>query len=313
MIKFEEINYKTFGRCILMTNGIVELVATLDIGPRIIRYAQVGGENFMMEDESFSHNQDDKKDIFVDKFGEETKMTFHNLGGSRLWTSPEAYPRTYYPDMEPVSYTAEGNKLTLIPPQQRWTQQQHQIEVVMADDKALVDVYYKITNIGAWPQKFSPWSLTVLALGGTEVIPMNDRPTGLLSNRKITLWPYSKMNDPRVTWGDKYIFLATDENNDNAFKLGIDSQYNWSAYFLNNSVFLKKFDIIDDAEYPDGGMIFETYVCGSFIEMETLGEYKVIEPESTHYHHESWEIISDIAYPGNNEEEITSSLADYIK
>ena len=313
MIKFEEINYKTFGRCISMSNGIVELVATLDIGPRIIRYAQIGGENFMMEDETFSHNQNKKRNIFIEKFGEETQKTFHNLGGTRLWTSPEAYPRTYYPDMEPVSYTAEGNKLTLTPPPQRWTQQQHQIEIVMAEDKAIVDVYYKVTNIGAWPQKFAPWALTVLAMGGTEVIPMPDRPTGLLSNRKIALWPYSKMNDPRVTWGDKYIFLATDENNNRAFKLGIDSQYNWSAYFLNGNVFLKKFDIVDGAEYPDGGMIFETYVCNSFIEMESLGEYKVIEPDCSNYHHESWEIIPNLVFPGNNEENISEILSDYIK
>ena len=50
MVKFEEVTYKSFGRCISMSNGRVELLATLDFGPRIIRFSKIGGENVMLED-----------------------------------------------------------------------------------------------------------------------------------------------------------------------------------------------------------------------------------------------------------------------
>ena len=62
MVKFEEVTYKSFGRCISMSNGSIELLATVDIGPRIIRFAKIGGENIMFEDENFSINAGGKAD-----------------------------------------------------------------------------------------------------------------------------------------------------------------------------------------------------------------------------------------------------------
>ncbi|MBO5364606.1 MAG: hypothetical protein J6A56_03980 [Clostridia bacterium] len=311
MIKIEEVTYKTFGRCLSMTNGKIQLFATLDFGPRIIRFAKEGGENFMLEDGDFSINQQKDAALFVEKFGKDAGV-FYNYGGHRLWTSPEALPRTYYPDNEPVSYTFEDGFLTLTPPPQKWTQQQLEIKIVMSETENKVDVYHKITNIGAWPQKFAPWALTVLAPGGIEIIPMPDRPTRLLHNRKIALWDYAKMNDPRVTWGDKYIILTQDPTAATPFKFGIDSQHGWAAYFNNGDALIKKFDVLPDAEYPDDGMNFESYNCGAFIEMESIGEYKVIEPDEAIIHHESWELVPDMPYPGNDEGAIATAMAPYV-
>ena len=312
MIKFEEVTYKTFGRCISMSNGSIELLATLDFGPRIIRFAKIDGENFMKEDGNFSINQDENAPLFAEKFGEDLG-TWKIRGGHRLWTSPEAMPRTYYPDAEPVFYQTDGNRLTLTPPPQRWTQQQLEIELVMSEDSNRVDLYHKITNLGPWPQKFAPWALSVLSTGGIEVVPMPNRPTGLLHNRKLTLWDYTKMNDPRVDWGDRFILLTQDPTADTPFKFGIDSQHGWAAYFNFGDVMLKKFDIIDGAEYPDDGMSFETYTCAEFLEMESLGQYKEVEPGCSATHHESWELICDLPFPGKDEDAIYNALSDYVE
>ncbi len=311
MIKFEEVTYKSFGRCISISNGKIELLATLDFGPRIIRFAEVGGKNAMMEDDERVLNQLKDAAVFAEKYGKDTGV-FYNYGGHRLWVSPEALPRTYYPDNTPVSYQAEDNVLTLTPPPQKWTQQQLEIKVIMSETENKVDVYHKVTNIGPWPQKFAPWALTVLAPGGVEVIPMPNRPTGLLHNRKIALWDYAKMNDPRVLWGDKYIFLTQDPAAKTPFKFGIDSQHGWSAYFNHGSAFIKKFDVLSNVEYPDDGMNFESYTCNAFIEMESIGEYKVVEPGDAITHHESWEMVPDMAFPGYDETAITTILAAYI-
>ena len=311
MIKFEEITYKSFGRCISVSNGKIELVATLDFGPRIIRFAEVNGENVMFNDEKRLMNQLDDAAVFAEKFGEDAGV-FYNYGGHRLWVSPEALPRTYYPDNNSVSYHMEDNVLTLTPPPQNWTQQQLEIKIVMSETENKVDVFHKVSNIGPWPQKYAPWALTVLDAGGVEVIPMPNRSTGLLHNRKIALWEYAKMNDPRVLWGDKYIFLTQDPNATSAFKFGIDSQHGWAAYFNKGSVFVKKFDVILDAEYPDDGMNFESYTCDAFIEMESIGVYKVVNPDDSILHHESWELVPDMDFPGYDEAAITTRLAAYI-
>lgn len=311
MIKYEETTYKNFGRCLKMTNGIIELLATIDIGPRIISFSKVGGENMFFPDVDRLSNQDDETQLFAEKFGEDLG-TWKNLGGHRLWTSPEALPRTYYPDCEPVAYTTDGNILTLTPPPQRWTQQQFEIKIVMSEDSPKVDVYHKITNLSPWAQEFAPWALSVLSQGGTEIVPMPNRPTGLLHNRKLALWDYTKMNDKRVIWGDKYIVLKQEPNAERPFKFGIDSQHGWAAYFNFGDVFLKKFDVVDGADYPDDGMNFETYTNGLFLEMESLGVYSKVEPNQSATHHESWELIADTTLPSTDETDIEKVLASYV-
>ena len=312
MIKFEEVTYKNFGRCISMSNGIVELLATLDFGPRIIRFSKINGENVMFEDINRSLNKDESADLFAEKFGKELG-TWRIYGGHRLWASPETFPRTYYPDNEPVEYKTEGNKLTLTPPPQRYNQQQMKIEIIMSVDSGRVDLYHTITNLSPWPQKFSPWCLSVLGQNGTEIVPVPTRSTGLLHNRKITLWDYTKMNDQRVHWGDKYIFLTQDPNAECPLKFGIDSQHGWAAYFIHGDVMLKKFDVIEGAEYPDDGMSFETYTSDLFLEMESLGEYKEVESGDSISHHESWELIPDLAFPGINETAVEALLINHVK
>src|SRR5882672_3433844 len=47
--KVEKVEYKGWKNNLKLSNGTVELIATLDVGPRIIRYAHVGGENVLKE------------------------------------------------------------------------------------------------------------------------------------------------------------------------------------------------------------------------------------------------------------------------
>lgn len=312
MVKFEEVIYKNFGRCISVSNGAAELLVTIDIGPRIIRFAKPDGENIMFEDTDNLVNKDDCKEIFEETFGKDLG-TWRIYGGHRLWASPEVLPRTYYPDCEPVAYTIDKNSITLTPPPQRYNQQQYEIKIVMDESAPKVDIHHKITNIGPWGQKFAPWCLSVLCQNGTEVIPVPDRPTGLLHNRKITFWDYTEMTDPRVKWGDKYITLKQDPTAESNFKIGLDSQHGWAAYFVHGDLFIKKFDIIENAEYPDDGMNFETYTSNLFLEMESLGEYKTAENGESISHHESWELAAGVAFPGDDEAKITAVMEKYIK
>lgn len=311
MIKFKEMSYKNFGRCILMSNGLVELAATLDVGPRIIRFSKVGGENILLEDIDRKVNQDDNRVLFAKNFGSDMG-TWQMYGGHRLWASPEAMPRTYYPDNQPIDFKTEGNRLILMPKPQVVTRQQLRIEIVMSEDSPKADIYHYITNLSLWSQEFAPWALTVLSVGGVEVVPMPNRPTGLLHNRKLTLWDYARMNDTRVTWGDKYIILRQNPDAEGPFKFGIDSQHGWAAYFNHGDVFLKKFDIIEGADYPDEGMCFETYTNPIFLEMESLGALKRVKPGETSSHHESWELIPDLSLPSENEDDIERTLSPYI-
>jgi len=310
-MEINEIQYGNWGKCISISNGSIELIATVDIGPRIIRFGKIGGENVMFEDTSDLLNKEECKELFAEKFGAE-KGVWHIRGGHRLWMSPEYLPRTYYPDNEPVKYEITANGVILTPPAQVWNQVQYEIEITMDEKEDKVSINHKITNIAPFNTEFSPWALTVLAQGGKEIIPQNTKDTGLLGNRLLALWPYTKMTDKRVFWGDKYITLRQDPNADSAFKLGMDSEHCWAAYLIHGDMFVKYYESNPDGTYPDGGMNFETYTAKYFLEMETLGELKSVAPGETVSHKETWKYIKDVAPVSDNDEEIQALVDKYI-
>src|SRR5262249_25565750 len=86
----EKVEYKGWKNNLRLTNGQVELVATLDVGPRIIRFGFTGGENAFKE--------------YPDQLGKTGEKDWQNRGGHRLWHAPEAMPRTYFPDNGPVAW-----------------------------------------------------------------------------------------------------------------------------------------------------------------------------------------------------------------
>jgi len=306
-ITIKEITYGKWGRCVEISNGVIDLVATLDFGPRIIRFGLVGGTNEFFEDSNdvLSQNGNSAFEIFGDE------GYWHIYGGHRLWTSPEAMPRSYYPDNEPVNYTVIPNGVRLTPPPQAWNELQMEMEVTITDN-GIVNVAHKITNIGAWEAEFAAWALTVMKIGGLEVIPQPNRDTDLLGNRIIALWPYTAMNDSRVNWGKDFITLRPSAQSKSAFKFGINNEHGLATYFNHGNLFIKRYSPIEDGNYPDGGVSFETYTNNTMVEIETLGELKKVKPNETVTHVETWELIANVSEP-ESLQDINDAFSEYIK
>ena len=83
----EIIPYAGWPRNLRIANADVELVVTLDVGPRVIRYAAPGGRNLFGET--------------ADQLGKSGEPHWMPRGGHRLWTAPEDKTRTYAPDNRP--------------------------------------------------------------------------------------------------------------------------------------------------------------------------------------------------------------------
>jgi hypothetical protein len=96
------------------------------------------------------------------------------------------------------------------------------------------------------------------------------------------------MGDPRWRWGNKYIQLKQDPSLVSEQKIGILNKQGWVAYFLNQEVFVKRFDFNPDAVYPDYGSNNEVYVNGDFLEVETLGPVNLLVPGGSLEHTEHW-------------------------
>lgn len=308
MVNCEEISYKSYGKCLRIENGEIEIIVTLDIGPRIIRFSKIGGENVFFEDESLSINHDIHKEIYAEKFGEDMG-TWATIGGHRLWAAPEALPRTYYPSCK-SEYKIIENGAKIIAPIQRYTNLMPEFEITIINDNE-VKVVNRLRNCGAWPAEFAVWCISVVAPGGTEIIPQPQRKTGLLHNRLIALWDYANMEDDRVKWGNRYIRLRQDTGAKEVFKMGINSEHGYALYFNNGGLFVKKFDTIDGGNYPDGGMNFESYTNEHFLEVESLGELKTVDVGEASEHTEYWKVFENIALP-KTDEEIDEIVKEYV-
>src|SRR5437588_701949 len=74
-VKVEKTAYKGWNNCYRVSNGEVELIVTGDVGPRVIRFGFVGGQNLFKE--------------FTDQMGMSGEEKFQLRGGDRVWKAPE--------------------------------------------------------------------------------------------------------------------------------------------------------------------------------------------------------------------------------
>lgn len=271
----------------MLENGHIEVCVTIDVGPRVIRLAKPGGPNLMFTD---------SKGLMIEE-GPATKAAYgpdavyRFYGGHRLWLSPEDLANTYAPDNDPVTVTTLPDGALFTPPPQGRNGLQFSLRLSLAADSAKVEVEHVIENVGPSPVTLAAWAITQLAPGGVEIVPQSKRPTGLLSDRQMAIWPYTDMGDERVTWGDDALLLRSESTATRSFKIGLLNLEGWSAYVLGGSAFVKRFVSRLGDTYPDGGMSFETYTDPRFIEMETLGPLRELAPGDSTTHTERWQLF----------------------
>ncbi len=290
--------YKGWKNCIEISNGIVDLVATTDVGPRIIRFGFEGGANEFCE--------------VTDQVGKTGGDKFNLFGGHRLWHSPEG-DRTYMPDNSKIEWKKRKNGISLKQPVEEFTMIQKEMEITMFPDSSDVMVLHRLTNKGAWTVELSLWALSVMATGGKEIVPQTQRDIAYLPNRMLSLWPYAKMNDNRVYWGEKYITLKQDTSAKTAFKFGLPNEDGWAAYANHGNLFVKKFDHFDGALYPDySASSYETYTNDFMLEMESLSPLVPLEPGDSIEHVETWSLHKGIKVP-ETEQDIDKYILPLVK
>ena len=288
MITVKEIeSFKDYGKCVSITNGVVEALVMVDLGTRIICFGFVGGQNFMCAEREALGGRNDGN--FEEFFGKGRK--WENFGGHRVWLSPESYPETYTPDDKPVKYEKTDNGAVFYSEPDAEIGVTKTMEVMMDADDTNIQVKMQVKNTSDKDMEFSIWALSVCAAGGTLIVPTNTNDTGLLPNRTIVVWPYTDMSNDRIYWGKKYVTVRQDVNCDGPMKLGFDLNGGAAYYVLGDEVLCKKYDTNHpDGKYPDGGCSFETYTNECMLEFETLGELKTVKPGETSEHIEAWSI-----------------------
>ena len=298
----EQVRYLDLPNCQKLSNGSVEVVVTTDVGPRVIRYAFPGGENILGE---------------CPENALETELgVWRPYGGHRLWHAPEAMPRSYVPDDQPVEFECPDQlSIRLRQAVEGPTGIRKELEVSLEEEGTEVRILHRLTNEGLWKVELAPWALTIMNGGGTVIIPQEpyiSHDDYLLPARPMVLWHYTDLTDPRFAIGKRFLRLSTDENLEEPQKIGVANKQGWAAYYRKGTLFVKTFAYEDGLTYPDCGCNCETYTAGSFIELESVGPMHELEPGECAEYVETWFLFSDITL-GESEESIERALEPVLK
>lgn len=222
---------------------------------------------------------------------------FYFRGGHRLWHAPEAMPRTYIPDGDLKITELPDGGLLLDSATEPGTGIRKQIKIELAADVPSVTFTHTLINDGMWAVELAPWAITQFRLGGTVILPMpvgNADPAGLLHNRQISIWPYTRMNDRRVQWGDEFVLFKADPLLP-PFKIGYFNLQGWMAYWMDGVLLRKTFDVMSGLPHPDNNCNCEIYCNDKFVELETVAPLTMLAPGAMVQHIETWEVLDDMS------------------
>jgi len=194
---------------------------------------------------------------------------FHYIGGHRLWYAPEAMPRSYIPDNDGLTVSELPDGLLLQGKQESGTKIRKSIKIHLDTDIPQVTLTHTLVNEGLWDVELAPWTITMFRLGGVAILPFQSEEVDmddLLPNRRISLWPYSKIDDPRLHFSDDLIFVSA-KSDLPLFKIGVFNPRGWVAYWSEGVLFRKTFNVQTGGTYPDNGCNAEIYCDEHFIEL----------------------------------------------
>lgn len=301
-MKFERVEYKGWADCLLVGDEEAEIVVCVGLGPRVLRFGRPGGVNFLKN--------------FDEQMAAPSDREWLSYGGHRLWHAPEVFPRTYYPDVDPVEYDWDGRCLRLRCAVEKTTGLQKEIDLAPLPGEGGVELRHRVYNRNPWAVAFAPWALTVMAPGGRAIIPQEHFvPHGpgkgetFEPARPLVLWPFTNMADPRLRWGERFIEMRQDDAFDSKIKFGMLNKRGWAAYALDGELFVKRFAHVEGATYPDMGCNAEFFTMPGFLEIESLGPLAAVAPGGCAELGEHWSLRPD-APPAGDEEAMAARFAE---
>lgn len=302
----EKISWRGWNTVYRISNDAVQVLVLADVGPRIIWYGFKNGKNVLHEAASDA--------------GQTGGKEFRLYGGHRLWVSPEV-ERTYFPDNRPVAVEQGDDRILFTAPVEDsapGTNLQKQIEVRLRASGSRLQLAHCVINLDQHATELAAWTPTMMKAGGRAIVPLPPRAAmdkdHYLSVGPLTLWSFTDLADPRWRLGTEFIQLTQSAASAGRFEeqmTGIFNPWGWGAYFIDNSLFVKRAPVINGATYPDFGCNFEVFTNREFLELETLGPKVVLNPGEQARHEESWQLFADVS-AGEDEDWIRSVVVPLV-
>lgn len=275
----EIVPYGGWSRNLRLANPDIEMIISLEVGPRIISYRLPDHDNILKN--------------YPNEIGQANEDAWMIRGGHRLWTAPEDEKATYHWDNEPVEYREEEDGFITFVSQQREPIRVTKELSVRLEEGSTAIIRHRVRNDGDEPIRLASWGLTVMEPEGLEILPhppMGSHPEDLLPDRSLVLWPYTDLTDPRLHLGRKFITLRQSPDF-GPIKFGLAHRCGWAGYLWADNLFIKQFPYEEGATYPDFGCNFETFSNEQMLEIESLSPLANLGPGESVGHEEKWNLF----------------------
>jgi len=301
-MQVEKISYGGWPNCYRISNAQVELILTADVGPRVIRFGFVGGQNLFKE--------------FSEQMGGTGETSWQIRGGHRLWIGPEDARYTYGLDNSPVTVEVMGDMVRATQATEPETGLQKVMDIYLAATGSEVKVVHRIINRNRMALEFAPWAPSVMAQGGVGITgfpPRGTHPEMLEPTNPLVMWAYTDLSDPRWIFMKKYLGLRQDRHATSPQKVGLFNPHTFGAYLLNGELFLKQYKAEAGKVYPEYFCSFQTFTNADFLELETFGPLVKLGPEESVELIENWSLHRGVRIAEWNDANVDAVLLPLLK
>ncbi|HEY5891339.1 MAG TPA: hypothetical protein VIW94_11665 [Acidimicrobiia bacterium] len=255
------------------TLGTYQLDAATSFGPRITSLRRNGGPEILVSLD---------EDVKIEQAG----APYVFRGGHRLWAAPETPAVTYAPDDHDCEVITSKGSVAISAPPDRAGISKHVVVSPKGDGLA---VLHRLTFGSNDADPIAPWAITQFPLGGHAIMPLIGGDTGPLPNRNLVLWPYTRVDDPRVVFRANAVIVSAVAGE--KLKLGTGPNPGRLGYLRDGWLFLKTVEPGDGRPYPDLGAVGQVYVGDGFCELESVGPMSVAASGRSATLTEDWCVI----------------------
>lgn len=208
-------------------------------------------------------------------------------GGHRLWVSPEVPEVSHAPDDHRCVIVADTDRLRVTSPVDS-AGFGKELDIHWDGRRLVADHVLRWSGEGVI--QAAPWAITQLPLGGTAIVPIagNDHDSTFQAHASLVLWPYTRLDDPRISWRSRAVLIQADAGPEN--KLGSGPSPGGLGYLRDGYLFVKHFEGAGGRPMPERGAVGQVYFGEHFCELESVGALVTFEAGSTARHREVWEV-----------------------
>lgn len=264
-INVKEITTENFGHCVQLSTSDIQVIVTIDYGPRIVSVTTPFSSNMI-------YFQKDKE--------------YNRCHGHKMCLIAERANGGFYFDNSPVMYSQLDDGVKFF--QTVSSPMALEVSMDIVPEKNGLMVVHSVLNKSKAAIKFSIQTETPFDNNGFIFFPQsnineNDKPS-----RIMTFWYNSRWNDERLYIGNQYITVSGNSNIALKFKLGCNNTAGWSGYLNNHNSFIKRYIHNRTSLYPNCQC--STYITANdeHLSIQTSSPFYRVEPNEIARLVENW-------------------------